>query len=188
MILPIHVYGSPVLQQQTVEVRENSPELQELIDNMIQTMHGATGIGLAAPQVGRSERLFVVDLSPLADDNPELPQGPQVFINPEIKAESEMMEEYEEGCLSLPDLREYVTRPDGISVSYLDRDFREQHLEAEGMLARVIQHEYDHLDGVLFIDHVSSFKRRLMRRRLKDMSKGKVQADYPIFVWENLNA
>lgn len=188
MILPIHVYGSPVLQRPTVEVQENTPELQELIDNMIETMHGATGIGLAAPQVGRTERMFVVDLSPLAEENPELPQEPLVFINPEITEESSMEEEFEEGCLSLPDLREYVARPDGISISFLDREFNEQHLEADGMLARVILHEYDHLDGVLFIDHISSFKRRLMKRRLKEMTKGKVQADYPIYVWENMDA
>lgn len=188
MILPIHVYGSPVLQQPTVEVQENTPELQELIDNMIETMHGATGIGLAAPQVGRTERLFVVDLSPLAEEDPELPEGPLVFINPVIKEESTSDDEYEEGCLSLPDLREYVSRPESIVVSYLDREFNEHHIEADGMFARVIQHEYDHLDGVLFIDHISSFKRRLMKRRLKDMTKGKIQADYPILVWEDMKA
>ena len=188
MILPIHVYGSPVLQEPTVEVQDNTPELQELIDNMIETMHGASGIGLAAPQVGRSERLFVVDLSPLAKEEPDLPGEPLVFINPQITEEGDLDEEYEEGCLSIPDLREYITRPESISMAYLDRDFNEHHLEAEGMLARVIQHEYDHLEGVLFIDHVSSFKRRLMKRRLKDMANGKIQADYPIYVWENLNA
>ena len=188
MILPIHVYGSPVLQEPTIPVKENTPELQELIDNMLETMHGASGIGLAAPQVGRSERLFVVDVSPLAKEEPNLPEGPLVFINPQITEEGDIDEEYEEGCLSIPDLREYIVRPESISVTYLDRDFNEQHLEVDGMLARVIQHEYDHLEGILFIDHISSFKRRLMRRRLKDMINGKVQADYPLYFWENEDA
>ena len=188
MILPIHVYGSPVLQEPTERVQENTPELQELIDNMIETMHGASGIGLAAPQVGRSERLFVIDLSPIAKEEPGLPAEPMVFINPLVTEEGDYDEEYEEGCLSIPDLREYVTRPESISMTYLDRTFNEKHLNAEGMLARVIQHEYDHLEGVLFIDHISSFKRRLMKRRLKDMANGRVQADYPIYVWENLSA
>ena len=188
MILPIHVYGSPILQEQTVPVQENTPELQTLIDDMIETMHGASGIGLAAPQVGRSERLFVVDLSPLTNEEPELPGEPLVFINPEIHEEGDIDEEYEEGCLSIPDLREYVTRPSSISLTYLDREFKKNRLDASGMLARVIQHEYDHLEGVLFIDHISSFKRRLMKRKLKDMANGKVQSDYPVYVWEDLNA
>ena len=184
MILPIHVYGSPFLTERTDEVNEDSPELQELIDNMIETMHGASGIGLAAPQVGRKERLFVVDLTPLTDEEPDLPEGPQVFINPVIQEEGEEEEEYEEGCLSLPDLREYVYRPTSISLSYKDRTFNEQKLKASGMLARVIQHEFDHLDGILFIDYVNSFKRVLMKRKLKDIKQGKVSADYPIRVWE----
>jgi peptide deformylase len=167
MILPVHTYGDDVLREETKEVEGDSPELQELIDNMIDTMHGAAGIGLAAPQVGRTERLFVVDLGPLVDeedpDTLEWPEQPMVFINPEITEESEEEIEFEEGCLSIPDLREYVAR-------------------AEDMLARVIQHEYDHLDGVLFIDRISAFRRRLLRRRLKDMSEGLVEADYPLAV------
>ena len=188
MILPIHVYGSPVLQEPTIPVKENTPELQELIDNMLETMHGASGIGLAAPQVGRSERLFVVDVSPLAREEPGLPEDPLVFINPQIIEEGDTDEEYEEGCLSIPDLREYIVRPERITVTFLDRDFNEKRLEVDGMLARVIQHEYDHLEGILFIDHISSFKRRLMRRRLKDMINGKVQADYPLYFSEDQGA
>lgn len=187
MILPIHIYGSPILQEPTKEVQENTPELQQLIEDMIETMHGASGIGLAAPQVGRTERLFVVDLSPLAKEEPNLPEEPMVFINPQVEEEGDIDEEFEEGCLSIPDLREYVTRPDSLTISYLDRDFNEHRLSASGMLARVIQHEYDHLDGVLFIDHISSFKRRLMRRKLKDMAKGRVEADYPVYIWENMS-
>ena len=183
MILPIHVYGSPRLLESTDKVTENTPELQRLIDDLIETMHGAMGIGLAAPQVGRSERVFVVDLTPLADEEDALPEGPLVFINPEILEEGGQEEEYEEGCLSLPDLRDYVSRASWLKMRYLDRDFQQAQLEAEGMLARVIQHEYDHLDGILFIDHLSPFKRRLMKRKLKDMSLGRVQADYPLFVF-----
>ena len=182
MILPIYVYGAPILKAGTDPVDSDSPALQSLIDDMIETMHGASGIGLAAPQVGRRERLFVIDLSALEVDDEVLPTGPMIFINPEIREESEDEEEFEEGCLSIPDIREYVIRPERIRMSYLDRDFRAREIEAGGMLSRVIQHEYDHLDGILFVDHLSAFKRRLLRRRLKDMSFGKVSADYPLHI------
>ena len=188
MILPVHIYGDPILREQTVEVSQDSEELQRLIDDMIETMRGAAGIGLAAPQVGRSERLFVIDLSPMEDDleveeeAEPLPAQPMVFINPVIEQESDQEEEFEEGCLSIPDLREYVTRPAIIRVQYLDRNLNPKSLEASDLLARVIQHEYDHLDGVLFIDRISPFRRRLLRRRLRDMSEGRVEADYPLAV------
>ncbi|MEM8486048.1 MAG: peptide deformylase [Bacteroidota bacterium] len=180
MILPIYVYGAPILTQRTIEVTENTPELQQLIDDMIETMHGASGIGLAAPQVGRSERLFVVDLSPMVEDDEDAEAAPVVFINPEIYEESEEDEEYEEGCLSIPDIREYVIRPEGVRLRYMDRNFKKHDIVAEGMLARVIQHEFDHLDGVLFLDHISPFKRRLLKRRLKEMARGNIEADYPL--------
>ena len=180
MILPIYAYGAPILTQRTKEVTENSPELQQLIDDMIETMHGASGIGLAAPQVGRSERLFVVDLSPMVDDPEAEDMKPMVFINPEIYEESDEDEEYEEGCLSIPDIREYVVRPEGVRIKYQDRNLEKHDIEADGMLARVIQHEFDHLDGVLFLDHISSFKKRMLKRRLKEIAKGNVDADYPL--------
>ena len=184
MILPIHTYGDPVLREQTLKVEQDSVGLQELIDSMIETMRGAEGIGLAAPQVGRSERLFVVDLAPYEDPDREnglvLPPQPMVFINPVIEEESDEECEFEEGCLSIPDLHEIVVRPERIHVSYLDRDFRPQVLEADDILARVIQHEYDHLDGVLFVDRISAFRRRLLQRRLRDMARGEVQAEYPL--------
>jgi peptide deformylase len=181
MILPIYVYGSEELRQPTVPVTRNTDTLQKLIDDMIQTMHGASGIGLAAPQVGRSERLFVVDLTPIAKDAEEpLPVGPIVFINPEIVDEGDELVEFEEGCLSIPDLREYVERPTWVRVRYQDRHLEVRELEAHGMLARVIQHEYDHLEGVLFIDLISPFRRRLLNRRLRDMANGVVEADYPL--------
>jgi peptide deformylase len=167
-----------------VPVEDESPELQKLVDDMIQTMHGADGIGLAAPQVGRSERLFVVDLSPLADElsgeGIELPEQPMAFINPEIVWESQEVGEFEEGCLSIPDIREYVARSETVRVRFRDRDFNEKEIEATGLFARVILHEHDHLEGVLFIDRISPFRKRLLRRRLKEMADGKVEADYPL--------
>ncbi len=188
MILPIYPYGSPILRAETVPVEADSPALQQLLDDMVETMHGASGIGLAAPQVGRSERLFVVDLSTFAAEIEEelgvLPLwavGPVAFINPEIvDADEDDLCDYEEGCLSIPDLREDVVRPEHIRVRFLDRAFVPHDMEASGMLARVVQHEFDHLNGVLFIDHLSPLRRRLLRRRLREMAQGKAEADYPL--------
>jgi len=184
MILPIYVYGHEALREETDPVQENTEALQELIDNMIETMHNAAGIGLAAPQVGRTERLFVVDLTPMADEIAEagepLPPQPMVFINPEIVEESDETTEMEEGCLSIPEVREAVARPERIRMRYRDRQFEEQDLETGGMLSRVLQHERDHLDGVLFTDYLSSFRKRLLRRPLREMVNGEVEADYPL--------
>ncbi len=188
MILPIYPYGHPVLRAETEPVEEMTPEIEALISDMIETMHNAAGIGLAAPQVGRTERLFVADLSPMAEDIEdelgELPawaQRPLVFINPRIVDEDEAsLCDYEEGCLSIPDLRELVTRPDGVRLRYRDHAFVEQEIEATGVLARVVQHETDHLDGVLFVDHLSPLRRRLLKRRLREIARGEVEADYPL--------
>ena len=184
MVLPIYVYGHDALRQETDPVEKNSDELQSLIDNMIETMRNAAGIGLAAPQVGRSERLFVVDLTPMADEMAEagepLPPQPMVFTNPEIVEESTETVDLEEGCLSIPEVREAVTRPERIRTRYLDRTFEEQEIEAGHMLARVLQHERDHLDGVLFTDYLSSFRKRLLQRPLREMVNGEVEADYPL--------
>lgn len=182
MILPIRIYGDPVLRINTEEVSSISVELQELIDDMIETMRGAEGVGLAAPQVGRSERIFVADVTPMleSDQLDEFPEQPMVFINPEIHWESEEECEFEEGCLSIPDIREYVVRPERVRVRYLDRAFNEREIEVGDVLARVIQHELDHLDGVLFIDHISPLRRRLLRRKLRDITKGDVEADYAL--------
>ncbi|ARA91817.1 peptide deformylase [Rhodothermaceae bacterium RA] len=181
MVLPIHVYGDPILRRPADPVEENGPELQQLIENMVETMHAASGIGLAAPQVGRTERLFVVDLTPMADEiDEEVPPQPMVFINPTITEESEETTEFEEGCLSIPEIREIVRRPERIRVEYRDRNFTPQVLEADGLLARVIQHELDHLDGILFVDHISAFRRQLLKRRLREMARGEVEADYAL--------
>lgn len=184
MVLPIYVYGHDALRRDTAPVDENTDELQVLIDDMIETMHNAAGIGLAAPQVGRRERLFVVDLTPMADEMAEagepLPPQPMVFINPELIEESEETVELEEGCLSIPEVREVVSRPERIRMRYRDRNFEEQEIEAGSMLARVLQHERDHLAGVLFVDYLSSFRKRLLRRPLREMINGEVEADYPL--------
>jgi len=186
MILPIHVYGDPVLRDEAQDVDALTPELTRLFADMHETMRNADGIGLAAPQVGRSERVFVVDVTPLVEngklDGAEVPPQPMVFVNPEITWESDVETDYEEGCLSIPDIREKVWRPDAVRVTYRDADFAEQELLAEGMLAPVIQHELDHLDGVLFLDHISAFRRRMLQRRLRDMAAGNVDAEYPLAV------
>ncbi len=184
MVLPIYTYGTEALRQETEPVGENTEALQTLIDNMIETMYAASGIGLAAPQVGRTERLFVIDVTSMADeledDGETLPPQPMVIINPEIAWESEAACDFEEGCLSIPDVRESVRRPERVAIQYLDRDLNEQSMEVGSMLARVIQHEYDHLDGVLFTDHLSAFRKRLLRRTLKRMARGDVEADYQL--------
>ena len=184
MILPIRLYGDPVLRKHAEPVTRMDEELGIFIEDMVETMHNAQGIGLAAPQVGCSKRLFVVDISPTLEDVEEevrgmIPVQPMVFINPDIIWESEDDEEYEEGCLSIPDIRESVVRPRAIRISYLDASIKSQVLEADDFLARVIQHEYDHLNGVLFMDHISAFRRQMLKRRLREVARGEVDADYP---------
>lgn len=184
MILPIYVFGHDALRRDTEPVTENTEAVQSLIDDMIETMRAANGLGLAAPQVGRTERIFVVDLLPIAGDleqeGVDIPEQPMVFINPKITWESTTTSKFEEGCLSIPDVREPVRRPDRVQVEYLDRNFDEQSYEMGSMLARVVQHEYDHLEGVLFTDHLSAFRRRLLRRTLRQMANGDIAADYPL--------
>ena len=173
------------MREQTTFLKENSEELQTLIDDMIETMDDARGIGLAAPQIGHQERLFVVDVSAMEEDfeeaGVEMPEQPMVFINAEIIEETEEEDEFEEGCLSIPDINENVIRPEGITISYLDRYFNRRTEEFDGILARVIQHEYDHIEGVLFIDHISAFRRRLLKRRLTEIRKGITEAAYATY-------
>jgi peptide deformylase len=191
MVLPIHIYGDPVLREPGEAVAGDSPEFQQLIDDMIETMQGASGIGLAAPQVGRSLRLFVLNLSAVRNEAteeeleefglpPEDEREAMVVINPEILSESENACEYEEGCLSIPGVTEMVTRAERVHMRYLDRDFGEREIEAGGLLARVMLHEYDHLEGVLFVDRLSTIRRRFMKRQLREIKKGQVEADYPL--------
>jgi len=185
MILPIRVYGDSVLRTPTKRISGPSEGLEALIADMLETMHNAQGIGLAAPQVGRSEQLFVVDLTPALEEEEEpvnLPPQPMVFINPRILWESEEEIDFEEGCLSIPDIREMVVRPQRIRIAYQDQNFQKRLVKVGGVLARVIQHEYDHLEGVLFVDLISSFKRTMLKRRLREMARGHVSAEYPLAV------
>lgn len=184
MVLPIYLYGHEALRRETEPVDALTDDIQGLIDDMIDTMHNASGIGLAAPQVGRTERLFVVDVTPMASQMEEegepVPPQPMVLINPEIVAEGDTTVDMEEGCLSIPEVREVVTRPERVRIRYRDRNFETQDVEAGSVLARVLQHEFDHLEGVLFTDYLSSFRKRLLRRSLQEMTKGEVEADYPL--------
>ncbi|MCS7083246.1 MAG: peptide deformylase [Bacteroidetes bacterium] len=182
-ILPIYLYGHPVLRAPARPVEEDSPELQRLIDDMLETMYQASGIGLAAPQVGHSLRLFVMDLAQPQEEEEEggrirRPGRPEVLLNPQLIASSEVEVEYEEGCLSIPEVREPIWRPETIRVRYQDRYFRWHEEEITGLRARVFQHEHDHLEGILLIDRISAFRRRLLRRRLNEIAQGQVQVDY----------
>ena len=180
-ILPIVTYNDSVLRQNADPVKENSDELQKLIDDMFETMYNSNGVGLAAPQIGKSIRLFVVDTDVMTEElEDEENVGPLAFINPEIVKTDGNEIKFEEGCLSIPDVRDEVSRPEMVEVSYLDREFNKQIIRTEGWLSRVIQHEYDHLKGVLFLDHISSFRRRLHRSALRKIENGKLEVKYPV--------
>jgi len=185
MIHPIHVLGSPVLRTVCKDVESDSPDFQKLVDDMIETMHAAHGIGLAAPQVGCTERLFVVDVSHMEQDIIEagdpMPPQPMVFVNAHITEASDTETDFEEGCLSIPDVHETVVRPESIHIRYQDRSFQQHTAHFTGILARVIQHEYDHIEGTLFLDHLSGLRRRLLRRTLADIREGRVSASYPLY-------
>ena len=181
MILPIYIYGHPVLRKEAKDIDSSYPNLKELIDNMFETMYNAEGIGLAAPQVGLDDRIFVVDLAPLADeDNPEYKEFKKVFINARILNRSGEMTTYEEGCLSIPGINESVPREDTIEIEYLDENLEPHRETFTGFTARVIQHEYDHVDGILFTDHISAIRKRLIKSKLAGMSKGKVSCHYRV--------
>ncbi|MAW94894.1 MULTISPECIES: peptide deformylase [unclassified Leeuwenhoekiella] len=185
MILPIVAYGDPVLRKEAEPITPDYPGLDELIENMFETMYGASGVGLAAPQIGRSIRIFVVDATPFSDDEDlseteqeRLKNFKQAFINPEILEETGDEWAFNEGCLSIPGVNEDVFRCPNIKIKYQDADFKEHVEEFDGLLARVIQHEYDHIEGVLFTDKLSSLKKRIIKNKLGNISKGKVNADY----------
>ena len=185
MILPIVAYGFPVLRKVGADIDENYPDLKELIENMKETMETAQGIGLAAPQIGKSIRLFIVDTSPFSDDesldeeeSKYLENFKKVFINAQMISEDGDEWVFNEGCLSIPDIREDVFRQQKITLSYLDENFNPHTETYEGLAARVVQHEYDHIEGVLFTDKISSLKKRLIKKKLDNISKGKITADY----------
>lgn len=187
MILPIVAYGAPVLKKEAVEISNEYPNLDQLIENMWETMYASNGVGLAAPQIGLSIRLFVIDAAPFSEDE-ELDEAEatllktfkKAFINPTIIEENGPLWEFNEGCLSIPDVREDVSRHERIRIHYWDEQFKEQELVLTGLAARVVQHEYDHIEGILFTDHLTSLKRRLLKNRLNSISKGAIQVDYPM--------
>ncbi len=186
-ILPIVTYNDSVLRQKAKSIPENSEQIQTLIDDMFETMYNGQGVGIAAPQIGESLRLFVIDADAFtAEEEDEKDCGPLTFINPVMKKlESEKIA-MDEGCLSIPGIRESVTRPDKIEVTWLDRDFKEQKEVFSGWVSRVIQHEYDHIEGVLFIDYLGSFRKRLLRTKLGQVDSGEMPADYPVMPKKNV--
>ena len=178
MILPIYLLGQPVLRKETEEITADYPNLAELLDNMFQTMYNSDGVGLAAPQIGLNIRLFVIDASPMKEDFPEIETAKRVFINPEIIEESQETTSMSEGCLSIPGINESVKRPAKVLVNYIDENGEEQERWLEGFEARVFQHEYDHLEGKMFIDHLSPFRKQIIKSKLLAMAKGKFTAHY----------
>ncbi|SHI46803.1 peptide deformylase [Arenibacter nanhaiticus] len=185
MILPIVAYGDPVLRKVAVDIDKEYPAFETLLENMWETMYNASGVGLAAPQIGLPIRLFLVDTTPFSDDE-DLTEEEQkalngfkkVFINAYIEEETGEEWGFNEGCLSIPDIREDVFRKETITISYMDEEFNSHKETYSGLLARVIQHEYDHIEGILFTDKLSSLKKRLIKSRLANISKGKIRVDY----------
>ncbi|MFD0991746.1 peptide deformylase [Tenacibaculum geojense] len=185
MILPIVAYGDPVLRKVGKEINADYPNLKELIANMKETMYNASGVGLAAPQIGKDIRLFIIDASPFAEDEDldeadreALKNFNKVFINAKIIEEEGEEWPFNEGCLSIPNVREDVYRHEKVTFEYQDEDFNTYTETLTGLAARVFQHEYDHIEGVLFTDKLSSLKKRLIKKKLENISKGKIRADY----------
>lgn len=180
MIYPIVLYGDPVLRKKATDISTDYPKLDKLIESMFETMYDCEGVGLAAPQIGVSIRLFVIDTTPFADKDENAEGFKKVFINAYVKEEMGEQWKFNEGCLSIPGIREDVERKQAIHVKYLDENFEEHEEFFDGMIARVIQHEYDHIDGVLFTDKLNPLRKRLIKGRLNDISKGITDADYKV--------
>lgn len=178
MVYPIVVYGSPMLRKMAKEIEPNYEGLKKLVDDMFETMTISDGVGLAAPQIGKSIRIFVIDASPMAEDDPSLEGFKKVFINPKIVNQEGEPWGFVEGCLSLPEIREEVSRPSMVQIQYYDENFTFHDETYDGVKARIIQHEYDHLDGILFIDLLSPLKKKLIKGKLNNIAKGKVPAAY----------
>ena len=192
MVLPIIAYGDPVLRKVATDISPDYPNLNTLIANMYDTMNHAYGVGLAAPQIGLPIRLFVVDTAPFADDDDLteeertfLSNFKKTFINATITEETGDKWLFNEGCLSIPGVREDVSRQKQITIEFLDEQFTPQRLTLNGLAARVVQHEYDHIEGILFTDKLSSFKKQLIKGKLTNISKGKVKVDYRMKFYKN---
>lgn len=180
MIYPIVVYGNTVLKKRARDIEKDELDVKQLADDMFETMEAASGVGLAAPQIGKSLRIFVVDGTPMEDEDME--GFRKVFINPEMIEELGEEWQYEEGCLSIPHIRENISRQERLRIRYFDENWEQHEEEYDGMKARIIQHEYDHLEGVLFTDKLSPLKRRLLKGKLQNISKGKIKADYRLAI------
>lgn len=178
MKLPIVAYGDPVLKKLAEDIDENYPELNQLIENMFETMYAANGVGLAAPQIGLPIRLFVVDASPFSDDDDNLKDFKKVFINAHIEEQTGDKWAFNEGCLSIPDIREDVSRHQSILINYYDENWVNHTQTFSGLAARVIQHEYDHIDGKLFTDRINPLRKTMLKGKLDAISKGAVKVDY----------
>ena len=180
MILPIYVYGQPVLRKIAEDIPVDCPNLNELISNMFETMDNADGVGLAAPQIGLPVRVVVINLDVLSEDHPEYKGFRKAFINAHIVEKSGEEVNMEEGCLSLPGIHESVKRSDRVRVKYLDENLEDHDEIVEGYLARVMQHEFDHLDGKMFIDHISPLRKQMIKGKLNAMLKGKAHCTYKV--------
>jgi peptide deformylase len=178
MIYPIVAYGHPVLRKDAEEIAKDYPNLSQLIENMFETMYHTEGVGLAAPQINLPIRLFVMDASPMGDEFEEFRDFKKAFINPYIVEEEGDEWSFNEGCLSIPGIREDVKRPDKITMEYYDVNWEFHRDTFQGIPARIIQHEYDHLDGIMFTDRLSPLKRRLLKTKLNNISKGKIETHY----------
>ena len=176
MKLPIIAYGDPILKKKATDILKDYPKLNEVIENMYETMYASKGVGLAAPQIGLSIRLFITDGSPFEEE--EVKEFKQVFINPVIKEEEGNLWKFNEGCLSIPTIREDIQRKKVVYIEYYDQDWNFKKETYKGLAARIIQHEYDHIEGVLFVDRISPLRKRLLKNKLLDISKGMVDVDY----------
>ena len=178
MVLPIYAYGQPVLKKVAKDIDKDYPELEKLLADMWETMYNAQGVGLAAPQIGKGIRLFLVDTVQTMEEGKEADGIKQVFINAEKIEETGKEWAYEEGCLSIPDIRGDVKRPPVLTIRYLDENFEEHTTTFDGINARVIQHEYDHIDGLLFTEKLKPIRKRLIKRKLENIKKGKIHSEY----------
>ena len=185
MILPIYLYGQPVLRKVAHDITADYPDLKATIGNMFDTMYNADGIGLAAPQIGLDIRLFVIDLAPLAEDNPKYEGFRKVFINPRIVEEKGGMVKMDEGCLSIPGINEPVERESTIVIEYLDENFKPHVEEYTDFFARCIQHEYDHIEGILFVDKLSGIRKQLIKSKLNNLLKGRSNCHYRVKAVQN---
>ena len=180
MKLPVYLYGHPVLRKVSEDITPDYPELKKLLDNMYETMYASEGVGLAAPQIGRNDRIVVIDADPVAETFPECAGRKLTLINPEVEVLEGESVTRGEGCLSLPGLSENVSRVEHIRLRWVDENFEQHEEEISGFLARIVQHECDHLEGKLYIDHVSLIRKQLIRGKLNNIIEGKIRCDYQV--------